>query len=370
MQTISKHRPIHARKERTRRRSGSEGRAATPDTTAATTVDFLRHSFLPLCALTSRDLPEPKNTEASYFKSLQKLKSLHQIETLSVADIPFPYNILLSHWDAQRKMNAQNEDMDLGIISDSGSIVLSSTDSINADHKLFYVPVKPLYLLSKTKVIEDKKATNVLYAVFAYLYHHVGMPYYRSEESYQYWHYEMIETWITEAGYDEDAATTKDHLEEINAAKHYGDFIESKIYSLDNLRYFRARLQSLNPVTDWQKRCAAVAQDFYDLYAHFPGASVLKHLQRGRNPYFDEMDEEDCIGPHQYLGFVAATGGWLGETLFEMISNELNECVTTDLPAVTHVYDEHLSGLDENIHYERKLFELIGELSNLLNELL
>jgi hypothetical protein len=370
MQTISKHRPIHARKERTRRRSGSEGRAVAPDTTAATATDFLRHSFLPLCASTNKALPDQESTEASYFKSLLKLKGLHQIEPLSVADKPFPYNILLSHWDAQRKIHTQNEDMDVEIISDNGKVLLSTTDSINADHKLFYLPVKPLYLLSKVKGIEDKKATKVLYSVFAYLYRHVGVPYYRSDESYQYWHYEMIETWITEAGYDEDAEATQDHLEEINAAKHYGDFIESRIYSLDNLRYFGARLQSLNPVTDWQKRCAAVAQDFYDLYTHFSEASVFKHMQRGHNPYFDEIDEEDCIEPHQYLGFVAATGGWLGETLFEMVSNELNECVTIDLPSITHVYDEHLSGLDENISYERKLFELIGELSNLLNELL
>jgi hypothetical protein len=369
MQTISKHSQLYAEKERTRRCSSSKGRSVTPDTPATTTPDFLRQRFLPLCAMNNEALPKQQCTEVSYFKSLEKLCSLHQLEPFDVTDKLYPYNILLSFWDARRKVSAANEDMELQIISDKGKTLISTTDSIDADHKLFYVPVEPLYLLSQRKGIEDKKATNVLYSVFAYLYHHVGLPYYRSEESFQYWHYEMIESWIMEADDEGETAETEDHLKEIEEAKYYGDLIESKIYSFDNLRYFGTRLQSLKPATDWQRRCAVIGKAFYDLHLNFPNASLASHLQLGTNPYYDEIEADDRIQPHQYLGFVNNTKGWLGETLFETISNELNECVATDHPAVTHVYDEHLISLDENINYERKLFFLIGELYTLLNDI-
>jgi hypothetical protein len=373
MQVIPKHSKLPYGAQQVAGRSKRTGRQAAERTCADAAPYFLRHSFLPLCSVSQKALPYNQEQETTYIQSLEKLTACYGIEAPEISAKPYPYNLLYSHWDAERKLRKLNPDLRLEVVMEKGKILLATEDRLNTDHQVFYIPVKPLYLLSESRVQQQRKAYAILLSVCAYLYHKAQVSYYRSVESYIYWQYEMLEEYLADCEDDWEGQSFLDNCKAISEAKRYGDIMERKIYDYSNIRYFKQRLDSFAPASKWDRECLAIGRECYGLLEQYPDANLYSHIQHIKKDFNedeeDDDEDENYIYPEQYVSFVATTEDWLGETLIRTVSDELNNCWCIQEPTVKLLFDEKRESIDDSISYERRLFDLIGDLYNLLNQI-
>src|ERR1700761_8755511 len=157
---------------------------------------FLSHSFLPLYQA-GQQIPLRKDIELGYYSSLSILGKLHHMEMEKFADKPYPYNVLLSFWDAKKKLNRQPIYTTLHIVRDDHERVrIGTKQQFETGHTLFYIPVMPLFRLFRMR--EQKVCAELMLSVYAYLYHIVQIPYYREVSSYMFYHYECTKEWLAE----------------------------------------------------------------------------------------------------------------------------------------------------------------------------
>ncbi len=145
MQTISTTRLLRQRPRPATRCKGSQVEQALPCTTGVLTNGFLRHQFLPKYEV-SNELPKREIVEAVYFKSLKGLKSFYNLQTMDVSQHQYPYNILLSKWDASRKMRVKGRFRELLIEEkEDNGITVSVKETLNTGYDLYYIPLASLY---------------------------------------------------------------------------------------------------------------------------------------------------------------------------------------------------------------------------------
>lgn len=157
METLSANRRIRTRPRQVARCSGSKEEQTTISTDSVAANGFLKHSFLPLYE-ESEQLPDKKQVEQGFFKSLSILTSLYGLQPMNVSDKSYPYTILLAHWDALRQLN-NTKQRELSIIQDEqNNINLATKQTYNIGTTLYYIPVLPLYRLLKEN--HHKKVLN------------------------------------------------------------------------------------------------------------------------------------------------------------------------------------------------------------------
>ena len=119
---------------------------------------------------------------------------------------------------------------------------------------MYYIPVVPLFKMLKDP--KRKKTAQLLLSVCSYLYHIAQIPYYRQEESYLYWLYEMMNDWVEQ---DEETEETESYKSELRNAEYIGDRIEQKLFNRTNLKVFEQRLNRFKSVDMFDKECWQVA---------------------------------------------------------------------------------------------------------------
>ncbi|MFH6997400.1 hypothetical protein ACHRVZ_05660 [Flavobacterium sp. FlaQc-57] len=191
MQTIQTVRGIR-RKYRPTARCTPSKKEPEQFRSARTPADgFLRHSFLPLFEM-GKKIPDQFQVENDFFNSLALLTGLYGFEVLDTTGKSYPYNILLAHCHAQKQLNSLGRDIELSIMQcNNGCVKLATKHIYNTCNTLYYIPVLPLYKLLQDR--KQKQTAELLLSVFAYLYHIAGIPYYREDNSYLYYHYECME---------------------------------------------------------------------------------------------------------------------------------------------------------------------------------
>lgn len=202
---------------------------------------FLKCSFLPTLEKTEtvQYHQKSKRFERDFYRSLSFLKEHYQINSRQFKDFEYPYNIALEIQDVQNQLKNKTRNWEeIQLIQDKGKVYFTSEERYNTGAILYYIPVIPLYKLSKIK--KYKKTFHIMLSVYSYLYHIVDIPYYRQEASYLYWMYEMFEQWANEDDEDQENINL---LLDIKSAEWIGDSIEKKIYNLQNLEQFKTRLE-------------------------------------------------------------------------------------------------------------------------------
>lgn len=134
---------------------------------------------------------------------------------------------------------------------------------------MLYIPVVPLYGLLRQKT--HRKAGCLLLSVCSYLYRNAGIPYYRIEDSYLYWNYEMLTDWTEQDSEMEDYFVCK---KELHRAELIGDVMGQKISDPRNLQFFAQRLKSFNPKDQFDKACLELAKKVFALYSQDPDESI------------------------------------------------------------------------------------------------
>ena len=135
-------------------------------------------------------------TERDFYQSLSRLTEHYGLNPISTKYFGYPYNIALALDDIQKQLKNKVRDWEgIRLIEEKGKTYFTSEERYNTGAILYYIPIVPLYQLSKNP--KRKKVTQLLQSVCSYLYQIAEIPYYRKQESYLFWMYDMVEEWLT-----------------------------------------------------------------------------------------------------------------------------------------------------------------------------
>lgn len=356
MPAISATKRIRLQPRQIARSAGSREGQAHGRAAGSPAHGFLSQFFLPLY--------EPgkagQDTEQEYFASLQIVQELQGTQAIDISGKPFPYNVLLSHWDTERQLNRQPIPTDLLIVRDGqDKVKLATRQEFSPGHTLYYIPVMPLFRLLRDK--QRKACAELLLSVIGYLYHEARIPYYRDEQSYLYYHYECNKEWLMECKADYDLAEYEENMSDVWRNEYCGDVIERKVYHRYQLEHFRNRLDRFKPKDALERDCLRVANDAWDLWQAFPGHTVFQHV-----PDIHPDDEDDIASFEPYVSFVGDCEGWLYDNVEGAVSDTLNEYMDAALPGRVEVFDDPAAGRATGLEFEYQLFELILNLATIL----
>lgn len=362
MQTIPTVRRLGRKHQPPARCAGNQKQQTNLSTFGTFADGFLRFQILPLFEQ-GTELPNSETTEKDFFDSLSILTEIYGLELLEVVDKPYPYTIVLAHEYAQRQLKKSAQDIELTIVQDEdGTVKFATTHYYNTSATLYYIPVLPLYRLLQNK--KQKQTAELLLSVFGYLYHSVGIPYYRENHTYLFYHYQCMEEWLIDdlENYDSDDANHE--LTAFNQASYYGDVMLRKIYNPYQLNVFKQRIDNYKPMSSFDRDCLKVAQKAFTLLTDYPDASIF------RNTLNQEFDEDDgIIRADQYVSFIADNDGILYDNIARVVNDEFNECSEIEEPTVQQIYDSQNCPSKEVLDFEYQIFSLINELCSLLNQI-
>ena len=346
---------------KTKGRKPSAERQAEIRTNSNATNGILKCTFLPKLK-TAKSLQACQKTERDFYKSLSQLAEHYSIEPIQTHSFKFPYNVVLAMWDMEVKAKRTNINWDgFKLIQDSTKTYFTSEERYNTGTTLYYIPVVPLFKMLKDP--KRKKTAKLLVSVCSYLYHIAQIPYYRQEESYLYWLYEMMNDWVEQ---DEETEETESYKSELRNAEYIGDRIEQKLFNRTNLKVFEQRLNRFKSVDMFDKECWQVACNAFALCTEYPNTTIFSNATLPEKDPYDN-DENEIIGMEKYISFIADTKGWLYESLSDTINNEFNEYGAMEEPTISKRFD----GSDipiSNLDFENRLFDLLNDLSGLLYE--
>ncbi|PLK44871.1 hypothetical protein [Emticicia sp. TH156] len=322
---------------------------------------FLKTSFLPkLKGLPSEeDWRETRQIESDFYTSLAELGVHYGIEPLATIDFAYPYNIALSLWDTQRKLKQKCRNWHtLRLVQETDKTFLVSEERYITGDTLYYIPVVPLFQLLKDPL--HKRKGQLLLSVCAYLYQVADVPYYRQENSYLYWMYEMLHDWVEQEEETEDTALFK---REWQQAEWIGDYMEQKIFNHSNLVVFEQRLNSFRCRNESDNAYYQLAKDAFLLYREYPNETLFRNASR-REAHDD--DENETITMDKYISFFADCTGCLYESLSDSINNELSEYGAIEEPMIEKCFDGN-GTTEHDLDFESRVFTLIEHLCYLLN---
>lgn len=323
---------------------------------------FLKSTFLPKLKETKtvQACRKSDKTERDFFQSLSKLAEHYHIEPMQSKQFPYPYNMALAMSDMEEKLKLKVLDWEeIRLVQDSKKTYFVSEERYNTGATLFYIPVASIYRMLHNR--KRKRNAHLLLSVCAYLYHIADIPYYRQEDSYLFWMYEIMNDWVEQ---DDCTDETAVYLAEIKQAEYIGDYMEQRIYNRINLNVFEHRINSFKAKDDFDNECLTVAKEAFFLYQTYPEANVFQNAKP--NGEASEEDMENIIGMEKYISFYADHKGWLNETLIESVNSEMQEYGQIEEPIIQKQFDSR-DITANNLCFENRLFTLLHSLSDILN---
>ena len=300
------------------------------------------------------------NTERDFYQSLSLLAEHYSLNLKSTKEIEFPYNIALALDDVQKQLkNKVRNWEEIRLIEKKGKTYFTSEERYSTGSILYYIPILPLYRLSKNP--KRKYAVQLLKSVCSYLYHIAEIPYYRQRESYLFWMYEMVSEWMTS---DDENEETAIYLSEIKQAEQIGDFMEQKIYNQQNLSRFKNHSKNFKAKDQFDRDCFTLARKIFSLFKQYPNENIRRNAKfKGET---DEFESDGIISMDKYVSFCSEAKGVMFQTLFETVNSEFNECRVMEEPIIIKKFDgSNIS--DKNFDFENRIFPLIEELIYILN---
>lgn len=360
--TVGRVRPLDAKSQRYERNTERQT-AVRADRNVAN--GFLKCAFLPKLkeAQTIQACRKSKQTERDFYQSLSNLAEHYGIEPMRTQHYEHPYNMALVMWDLETKLKQTNINWDsFHLLQDSRKTFFVSEERYDTGTTLYYIPIVPLFLMLKDP--KRKKAAQLLVSVCSYLYHIADIPYYRQEDTYLYWQYEMFQEWVE---YDDCTDDTESYKGELRKAEQVGDRMEQKLCNRINLELFEQRLDRFKSRDKYDEECHKVACDAFALYREYPNASVFRNVPMPEQDPYNEPYDYESIQMEKYISFVADTKGWLYESLVDCINNEFNEYGTIEEPTLSKRFDgSEITATD--LDFENRLFALLNDLGGLLYE--
>ncbi len=358
--------------EARQKRFGNSERPTEISSHKPTSDGFLKCAFLP--KLMENDVQklasdkqnliqiQRKNTktEKDFYQSLSQLAELYGLNPISTKHFGYPYNVVLALDDIQKQLKNKVKDWEeIRLIEEKRKTYFVSEERYNTGAILYYIPIIPLYRLSKNP--KRKQAVQILQSVCSYLYHIVEIPYYRKQNSYLFWMYEMVAEWLIS---DDESEEILIYLSEIKQMEQIGNFMEQKIYNHHNLIRFKENLRKFKVKDHIDNDCFMLARKIFSLYQQYPNATIYQNLQSILDT--EEYESDTIVSMDKYVSFCAEGKGLLFQTLFEAVNSDLQEYATMEEPRVIKKFDGR-NITNNNLDFENCLFPLIEELIYILN---
>jgi hypothetical protein len=357
--TIGRVCPLDAKTKRCKRDSERQTQIST---NANVANGFLKTSFLPKLQETKtlQACQKTAKMEKDFYKSLFQLAKHYKIEPMQTNQFEYPYNLALAIWDVEEKLRQRVLNwQEIRLVQDSKKTYFISEEKYDTGTTLYYIPIEPLYqMLSDPK---RKRNAQLLISVCSYLYHIADIPYFRQEDSYLYWMYEMHKEWMEQ---DEETEEAEVNKLEFSKAELIGDCIEQKIFNRINLQVFEQRLNAFKSRDIFDHECWRVACTAFALYKEYPQESIFRNAPIKNDPENDE-DENETIGMEKYISFISHTKGWLYKSIADSINSEFNEYGLMEEPTICKCFN----GKDitnTSLDFENRLFTLLNDMCSLL----
>jgi hypothetical protein len=359
---VPKAQRVHELDTKTKRCKRGSERQTQIRTNTNVANGFLNTSFLPKLKETKtvQACEKTAKTEKDFYTSLFQLAEHYKIEPMQTSQFVYPYNMALARWDIEEKLKQRVLDwQEIRLLHDSNKTYFISEEKYNTGTTLYYIPIEPLY-----QMLHDPKRrrnAQLLISVCSYLYHIADIPYFRQEDSYLYWMYEMHKEWAEQ---DDETAENQMYKLEFSKAEWVGDCIEQKIFNRINLQVFKQRLNAFKIRDVFDNQCMQVACKAFALYMEYPQESIFRNAPLNEDPD-KEADENETIGMEKYISFISHTKGWLYESIADNINNEFNEYGAMDEPTIFKCFN----GKDitnASLDFENRLFALLNDMCSLL----
>lgn len=345
--------------ERCRR---SVGRPPAICPAGAAAYGFLKTRFLPH-AVGQAMAGSPAEKEQFYL-SFSLLCNHYGITPVDTRNFAYPYGREVALHEAGRLLREKlPQNVQIAFEQTDRNFLLTVTESYNTNQTLFFIPVLPLHQLLQEK--KRRKPARLLLCIFAYLYRVAGVPFYREQDTYLYWNYEMLEQWVTDDP-EEWGGDFYTFNSQINTAIHIGEVMLRRLYNKVHLERFAEWLKVFDPKDAFGRQCLFLAKRFFALWQDYPNANIYSHAFIDNPTDPDYYDDTDCITMEKYISFVATTDGWLYNQLEQYVNSDLGECSAMQEPVIRRRFDGQPQEAD-SLNYECLLFPLINELCYLLN---
>lgn len=323
---------------------------------------FLTCRFLPKLKTESSVQACQKSTkmERDFYKSLSQLAEHYDIEPMLSDQFEYPYNLALALWDMKEKLEQRVLNWEeIRLVREGKKTYFISEEICGTGATLYYIPIEPLYQMLHDP--KRKRTAQLLVSVCAYLYQIADIPYFRKENSYLHWMYEMHKEWVEE---DDETEERDDYQREFVRAEFIGDKIRQRISNPINLQVFEKRLKTFTGHDRFDQDCWLVACDSFALFTEYPQESIFRNAPINGDPE-SEGDEYESLDMDKYISFISDTKGWLYENISESINSEFNEYGSIKEPTIFIRFDgKEVTKTDLDL--ENRLFTLLDDLCGLL----
>ncbi len=324
---------------------------------------FLKTTFLTRLKETQtvQACKETVKKESDFYQSLSKLAGHYKIEPMQTSQFEYPYNLALAIWDMEEKLRQSVLNwQEIRLVQESKKIYFITEEKYNTGTTLYYIPIEPLYQMLHDP--KRKRNAQLLISVCSYLYNIADIPYFRQENSYLYWMYEMHKEWVEQ---DDETEENEVYKLEFEKAEFIGDCIEQKIFNRMSLQVFQKRLESFKRSDAFDHECWLTASNAFVLFTEYPKASIFRNAPMPEQETDNDDDDNETIGMEKYISFISHTKGWLYENLAESINNEFNEYAAMQEPTICKSFDKKVV-TKNTLDFENRLFALLDDMCSLL----
>lgn len=341
----------------------SKKRQAKVSTPESAPNNFLRHSFsVAVCGKSK--LQGWREKEQSYFSSLANLAAKFGFVPLDVSKLPYPQNIHLSYNHASRAIKKIDSASSLLIAkTEDNPAFLSVVKSLDLGYTLYYIPLRPLVRIGKSK--RNKGKRDLLICICAYLYHIVHIPSYFDGDFVGYVYDYQKETWEEELRSGEDAENFNVAFSELNAGDYYGNKFRKIFNHPYHLKVWEDLLKNFKVKSDQDGQLLELSKKMFDLFRTFPNRKFYDNIiDRLLHP-----SEESIMRADSYVSFVWTEDGCLMDNLVEYVNIENENSGIIEEPLYVWNYSNSNPEPNDDLFFEETLFDLLGDLATLLNEL-
>lgn len=340
------------------RRKRSTAKQTSQRTPVINGNGFLNHCFRPFWGI---NLPSWKQMEKEFLDSVSHLCALYHWPLPEITGIAFPQNVTEAYRQVKERLKEYK--MDSIIIRDKKRrACLATVKGYDTGYTLYYIPVRPLWLLLQNK--EQKELSRIIILLFRYLYHIAGVPYYR-EDSYLYNQYETLTDWLeNDIDGDEDEQYRQHQVQQMKQLKDAGDEVFPLLKQPFKSTVLKQAIKEYEQNKQQDINATKLAEDFLNLYNDYPSRSLHGSLQKN----LLHPDQSEYIYLEQYLSFFWSSNDCFYDTLMDMINSELQEMGFQEEPVSIQYFDQPQEKEIHHFDFEQRFFQLADRLSELLNQ--
>jgi hypothetical protein len=317
---------------------------------------FLRHRFKPFWQYNG----SRERAEREFLCSLSIFCKHYDLQIPACVHDSFPQNIYQTQQTISQQLKGIDDKLWCITAKDDKHIAtLATVKRFDTNMTLYYIPVRPLW--HWVQCSQSQRIAELILDMFAYLEQVVKVPFYTEQDSYLASQYETLEQWVNDD--PEDEKYREQQLDELYTMQNAGLKIYAQIIDPQRLAEFESVVQNFQPRESWEQDWKSVAEAFLQLYRQYPERSVFDHI------HADLLypEDEDRIYADQYISFYWSGNDCFQDCLFEMIDNHFQEIAYMDEPAHVQLFDRTPENTTPNFDFETRLFDLINDLSRLLN---